>query len=91
MKTITKTMAANIHELADLLNHASEKRKEFERDQEPPYVPKVDEMYDLAALPTFGGPEPQDTTEIYSWNTVEILMRNDFGARPWVVIVREDV
>ena len=29
---------------------------------------------DLTSLPTFGGPEPRDTTEVWSWDAEHILI-----------------
>lgn len=44
-------------------------------------------QYPLGELPTFGGDEPEDTDEIYSWDDERILI--DDGAGDFVIEERE--
>jgi hypothetical protein len=34
---------------------------------------------DMCALPLFGGPEPQDTTNIWSWDEDSLMIADDDG------------
>ena len=42
---------------------------------------------DITSLPTFGGREPRDTTDIWSWNEESFLLKEDDG---WKVAPRSD-
>ena len=42
---------------------------------------------DMAALPTFGGAEPADTTDVWSWDECSLLVTGD-DRRPFTVVDR---
>lgn len=46
-------------------------------------------IIDLSSLPTFGGPPPGDTLEIYSWDSSSVLFFNELD-NCWDVILRSD-
>ncbi len=53
-----------------------------------PGAPMAGGRLDMSSLPTFGGEEPSDTAEIWSWDADSYLMTGD-ADRPFVVIPRE--
>tara|TARA_R110000868_G_scaffold12045_1_gene58478 strand:- start:42 stop:488 length:447 start_codon:yes stop_codon:yes gene_type:complete len=60
--------ATSLDDLADILNsHPS-------LDELGDGEPRLDEVADLAGLPTFGGTEPADTSGIWSWDETRLLV-----------------
>ena len=55
--------AKNLQELCEVLNS-------FESDGEL----TLDNVVDLPSLPTFGGVEPSDTREVWSWDAGNVLL-----------------
>jgi len=73
--------ASSLDELASLLNNAVDAGLHVDR------IPGLD----MAALPTFGGPEPADTRGIYSWDADHFLAPDGDPDEPWALFEREDV
>lgn len=48
-----------------------------ETQAELPDETTIDEVIDTASLPTFGGDEPADTNNIWSWDETRILTTRD--------------
>lgn len=48
---------------------------------------RLEDVVDLAALPTFGGAEPRDTSGIWSWDNDDLLVTNSSG---WFEIVARE-
>ena len=90
MKTLTTIDAPTLRDLADLLNAATNARADWERHQDGPEVPRVDELYDVTELPTYGGDEPAVTEEIYSWDAESLLYSDGNTPRSWYVSSRTD-
>lgn len=42
-------------------------------------TPDEADLIDYASLPTYGGPRPADTAEIYSWDTTHLLTVTNVG------------
>lgn len=69
---ITTSDAPTLDDLATLLNE-----REGELDDDT----RLEDVVDLAALPTYGGAEPADTAGIYSWDAEWFLVPGDDGWR----------
>lgn len=73
MKTTTEqtriNAATSMDDPCDILNAIE---AEVEERTEA-FVPSVGDLVDLAALPTFGGTEPERTSEVWSWDERRIL------------------
>lgn len=54
---------------------------------------RLDEVIDTTSLPVFGGPEPDSTDGIYSWDEVGFLVSSNprTGADEWTVVPRWDL
>lgn len=50
---------------------------------------KLDEIANLAGLPTFGGDEPENTDGIWSWDA-DNLLTNGYGQSQFVIESRAD-
>jgi len=85
-ETLGKRLAADVaaaeslEDLAELLNNAVDAGLHVDR------IPGLD----MAALPTFGGPEPDDTRGIYSWDAERFLAPDGDPDAPWALFDRED-
>lgn len=49
------------------------------------YELKIDDAVDICALPTFGGTDPKNTSEVWSWDEESILTAD--GSR-WSIVPR---
>ena len=63
----TVNAAINLRELRDILNS----HKPIDDGEA---VQGLDEVVDLAGLPTFGGTPPSDTREVWSWDADSVLL-----------------
>jgi len=79
-----KLNATNLQELAEELNAIDQECVDhnFEDGFDPQY------LYDATSLPTFGGEEPEDTLEIYSWDEKNFLRYDDSAS--WNIIPRKE-
>lgn len=66
--------AQSLSELVKILNEISTKIA--------PMGLKLDEIIDLSSLPTYGGNNPRDTFEIFSWDEGNIL---SYGPAGWAI------
>ena len=80
-----KLKATNLQELADELNAIDQKYKD--NYYTPEHDPQA--VYDSTSLPTFGGKEPEETLEIYSWDETNFLRYDDNIG--WNITTKEDV
>lgn len=86
MTTITKSDAPTLDALAGLLNgYAAD--PQLDGRGEPL---RVDEIYDVTSLPTYGGEEPYDTLGIYSWDETRLLYCDGPDGAPWVLGPRDE-
>lgn len=74
--------AKTLKEVCDLLNA-------FERDENDDQD-RLDNHVDICELPTFGK-EPQDTTEIFSWNETHSLIQNTCTGPAFEIVLRNDL
>ncbi len=72
----------SLEELRDALNNC---KPEHPADFEQQFY--IDYGYQLDSLPLFGGPEPDDTTGIFSWDNNNLLLSSDTG---WQIISRDE-
>lgn len=87
---ITRSDAPALDDLAEMLNATSAARHRWECDGAFDLeVLRVDEIYDVAELPTYGGDEPQDTMGIYSWDETRLLYCDGPNDAPWVISPRQ--
>jgi len=77
-----KFKARNLQELVDELNELDLEILDYDYPFNDPQG-----HYDSTSLPTFGGDEPEDTLEIYSWEETH-YMRYD---NSWYIEKKEDV
>ena len=71
--------AANLRELCDALNEAIAYSDRIDRSVE-------DVVLGLTSLTTFGGEEPADTDEIWSWNDTHVITTD--GRGDFIIIPR---
>lgn len=84
MTTVTKNDAPTLDALVDLLNAATLVRYDWERGGEiGPAVLRVDEIYDVTELPTYGGEMPGDIVGVFSWDTDRVLWADGPARQPW--------
>lgn len=70
MKLRDPDTAQNLAELCEILNEWAEKIADTDNEID-------DYNSDLTSLPTFGGPNVDDTTEVWSWDAEDILVNGD--------------
>ena len=80
-----KLTATNCEELAAELNSIDDECSEH--NYEDGFDPQF--LYDATGLPTFGGEEPGDTLEIYSWDEKNFLRYDDNIG--WNITTKEEV
>jgi hypothetical protein len=56
--------------------------------EETPY--KLEEVCDLTSLPTFGGREPADTIEVWSWDAARLMIGHEFELEPRTADMEND-
>jgi len=79
-KSQARKMVASAANLDELLAALQEIEAELSRTpSDDPLCVRVDELVDLAGLPTYGGPAPVDTAGVWSWSATRILR----GEGPW--------
>tara|TARA_R110000868_G_C10586358_1_gene739146 strand:+ start:73 stop:321 length:249 start_codon:yes stop_codon:yes gene_type:complete len=69
--------ATSLDDLADILNSYPSTYELGDGE------PRLDEIADLAGLPTFGGTEPSDTSGIWSWDETRLLVTG--GDQPFAI------
>lgn len=68
--------AKTLTELCGILNKMSESYSD------------LSDHFDLSALPTFGGPDVRDTSEVYSWDEFNILTNSRSHDNEWSIEAR---
>jgi hypothetical protein len=76
------TAAKTLKEVCEILNA-------FERDENDEQD-RLDHHIDLCDLPTFGK-EPEDTTEVFSWNNTHQLIQNTCVGPAFEIVQRSDL
>lgn len=71
--TVRIGLCETLWELRDTLNEIHDEL--VAEDEVNPDV-RVEDVVDLANLPTFGGEAPRNTEEVYSWDRSQILIHN---------------
>lgn len=71
--TITRNDAATLDDLLTLIGDREDSLEEYER---------IEDYVDICDLPSYGGADPDDTHEIYSWDADRLLVCDtvQFGA-----------
>ena len=74
-------VAKTLQEVCEILNS-------FERDENDEQD-RLEHHIDLCDLPTFGK-EPEDTTDIFSWDNTQLLIQNTCTGQAFEIVSREN-
>jgi hypothetical protein len=81
--------AKSLDELCTALNEASEA---IRQTNEISGLEKLSDHVDLSELPTYGGPTPNDTSEVFSWDDTRFLRsRAGLVSPAWELEPRDDL
>ena len=77
--------ATTLDDLAETLNTIAEELRA--KEEEDTFAPSIDDLVDVAELPTFGGADPKHTSEVWSWDERRIITAS---GSTWVIENRCD-